>query len=322
MQLLSLYYFRELTVDLNITKTANRLFLSQQTLSSHILRMEKEYGVALFQRKPIFTLTAAGRYMLRFANRTLEEEKELKNIFSDVTHQECGTIRFGSNSVLANFAFPKIMPVFSQLYPKVRVQVTDDLSSHLEHQILNGQLDLALVSKTKANPFLEEDFNLSYQIYMCIKEDLLDKYYGSQKESLKKQAQHGVHIDDFPKLPLLLLTPPNVLGNNLLYCCQEAHFSPNIYMTTPYSGLTPLICTNTLAAVFLSHTCIASDGGGLSSDVNIFPLVHKNNTPVSQTMALIHRKNQYLPVYTKTFIKMLHKAFLALGKKQVTHLVK
>ncbi len=41
MDLTSLYYFTELAKDLHITRTANRLYISQQTLSNHILRLEE-----------------------------------------------------------------------------------------------------------------------------------------------------------------------------------------------------------------------------------------------------------------------------------------
>ena len=43
MDMLSLYYFSELAKDLHMTRTANRLFISQQTLSNHILRLEEHF---------------------------------------------------------------------------------------------------------------------------------------------------------------------------------------------------------------------------------------------------------------------------------------
>ena len=52
MDFVSLYYFSELAKDLNMTKTANRLYISQQTLSNHIQRLESYYGTPLFVRKP------------------------------------------------------------------------------------------------------------------------------------------------------------------------------------------------------------------------------------------------------------------------------
>ena len=47
MDIQSLYYFSELAKDLHITRTAKRLYLSQQTLSNHIQRLEEHYGLEL-----------------------------------------------------------------------------------------------------------------------------------------------------------------------------------------------------------------------------------------------------------------------------------
>ena len=45
MDTISLYYFTEAAKDLNFTQTANRLFLSQQSLSNHISRLENHFGI-------------------------------------------------------------------------------------------------------------------------------------------------------------------------------------------------------------------------------------------------------------------------------------
>ena len=68
MDITSLYYFSELAKDLHMTRTANRLFISQQTLSNHILRLEEYYGTQLFYRNPSLSLTSAGEFVLAFAS--------------------------------------------------------------------------------------------------------------------------------------------------------------------------------------------------------------------------------------------------------------
>lgn len=67
MDLISLHYFQELSKDLNMTKTAERLYISQQTLSNHIQRLEQYYNAPLFYRKPSLSLTCAGEFVLGFA---------------------------------------------------------------------------------------------------------------------------------------------------------------------------------------------------------------------------------------------------------------
>ena len=74
MDLISLYYFSELAKDLHMTRTANRLFISQQTLSNHIQRLEEYYGTKLFHRKPALSLTTAGEFVLSFADVVNKEQ--------------------------------------------------------------------------------------------------------------------------------------------------------------------------------------------------------------------------------------------------------
>ena len=102
MDLISLYYFSELAKDLHMTRTANRLFISQQTLSNHIKRLEDSLDVQLFQRKPTFQLTYAGEQVLSFANVVNSEYANLKDLLSDISQQERGVIRFGASYLRMN----------------------------------------------------------------------------------------------------------------------------------------------------------------------------------------------------------------------------
>ena len=60
MNIKSIEYFLRTVEEMNITKAADRLFISQQALSSHIRRLEDEYHVRLFERKPCLHLTPEG----------------------------------------------------------------------------------------------------------------------------------------------------------------------------------------------------------------------------------------------------------------------
>ena len=61
MNLRSLEYFLAAAEELNFTRAAERLFITQQALSSHISKLEEYYGVRLFDRGIPMTLTDAGR---------------------------------------------------------------------------------------------------------------------------------------------------------------------------------------------------------------------------------------------------------------------
>ena len=75
MDTTSLYYFIEAARDLNFTRTAGRLFLSQQNLSHHIAKLETLCGTKLFQRKPCLSLTYEGEVFLHYAKSALRPKK-------------------------------------------------------------------------------------------------------------------------------------------------------------------------------------------------------------------------------------------------------
>ena len=75
-----LEYFLTVAQELNITRAAERLYISQQALSQHISKLEGQYGVPLFVRKPQLDLSYAGKTLLPHAERLLHEEKLVESI--------------------------------------------------------------------------------------------------------------------------------------------------------------------------------------------------------------------------------------------------
>ena len=72
MNIKSLEYFLILAEELNFTKASERLYITQQSLSGCIKRLESEYGVELLQRKPVLRLTPAGEMMTFYARQILK----------------------------------------------------------------------------------------------------------------------------------------------------------------------------------------------------------------------------------------------------------
>ena len=293
MELISLYYFTELAKDLHMTRTAERLFISQQTLSNHIARLESYYGATLLYRKPRLMLTPAGEYVLSSANTILKEESNLKDILFDVEQQERGLLRFGASTLRMNTSLPRILPRFSERYPKMELRLTDTISSELIELILNGQLDLAVTVLKKDDPRLIETHLLEDQVYLCISDVLLKKHYGeAEAEALKQKSAHGASVTDFAKLPFCLLH--NRIGELIYECFAEAHVTPWPYITSTYTSISAAICFDGLAAAFIPRVCLADLRGTIPEDINIFPMIYKGK-PLTQQVYLIHMKDRYMP---------------------------
>lgn len=92
---LNLEYFLVAAEELNFTKAAKKLFISQQSLSNHISNMEKEFDVILFNRTTPLTLTYAGQALKAKARQMLELRDETYRELSDIKDFSVGQLTLG-----------------------------------------------------------------------------------------------------------------------------------------------------------------------------------------------------------------------------------
>ena len=81
---LNLEYFLVAAEELNFTRAARKLYISQQSLSNHISNLEKEFDVILFNRTSPLTLTYAGRALKTRARELLDLRDETYKEISDI----------------------------------------------------------------------------------------------------------------------------------------------------------------------------------------------------------------------------------------------
>lgn len=306
MDLISLYYFSELAKDLHMTRTANRLFISQQTLSNHIQRLEDYYGTKLFYRKPSLSLTTAGEFVLSFARVVNKEQVNLKDILSDIAHQERGVLRFGASNLRLNMCLPAILPQFSARYPHVDIRITDAVTKQLEPLVLNDSLDFAITLNGEDHPRLVSHQLMDDQVYLCVADTLLQSYYGVEAQILKEKAIRGAEVKDFAKLPFCVFN--NRAGRQINQCFEAANITPRAYITSTYTRIGTIACFQRLAACFISQMSLVSQGDKIPADLNIFPL-HYKGQPLTQRLSLIRMKDRYLSHYSKFFLDQLFQYF-------------
>lgn len=319
MDLTSLYYFRELSKDLNMTKTAARLYISQQTLSNHIHRLEQYYDTPLFYRKPSLSLTCAGEFVLAFAQVVEKEEVNLRDILSDIEHQERGTLRVGASAARGTQFLPRILPDFYAHYPQVELRFVDGLSQQLERMLSNGELDFAVVLSDEYRPDLVEHELCRDPIYLCVPENLLQQYYSPQQVlTLKKSAANGANIKDFSRVPFALMT--NRLGSRLQECFLREHVTLTVPFTGPSTSQILPLCAMGVTACCCSHLSLVEAGSQLGDQINIFPLLDQGE-PMVQRLSLLRHRQRYLTHFSKYFMDLLFQTAAQLEQVQISRTV-
>ncbi len=321
MELESLYYFAETARDLHITRTAQRLHLSQQTLSNHIMRLENYYGAKLFYRYPTLQLTSAGREVLKFARQVHQEETNLRAILVDTLQSDTGEITLSASSPRFNYYLPNVLEKFSALYPNVTIDLIDRTSDDSEMLVQKNQVDFAVTVDSDLRA-LRVNSRAAYDdpVYFCVSDKLLRRHYASDTESLKEKAfREGADLKDFSRLPFLIVSPLGRMGRRIAQCFSEAGYEPDVYLKAGYTTIMAPLCNAALAGCFTSHMNLARWHYGMNDDVNIFPLCLKGE-PVKLKIYVIYSRQRYLNHHCRYFIDLLEEQFSVIGGEKLARI--
>lgn len=146
MEWYPLQVFRTVAEERSFSRAAEKLFRTQPAVSLAIQRLEAELGERLIDRSgKEFVLTDAGRLVLDYARRFDNLQSEMDNALAELRDNAAGRLSIGANESTSIYLLPHIA-AYRRLYPRVRVQVRRSLSSVLPSQVVDGDLELAVIS--------------------------------------------------------------------------------------------------------------------------------------------------------------------------------
>ena len=130
----------------NFTRAAQRLHLTQSTVSQQVRRLEDTLGCKLLDRDQRRVIaTTEGERLLAYARRILALNEEARAVL--LNQQQGGVLRLG---VPEDFAAERMMPMLSRFgleHPGVRLEVTSGLGPELLRLFRRGEFDLLLVKQ-------------------------------------------------------------------------------------------------------------------------------------------------------------------------------
>ena len=119
-----LYYFAAVVDHGGFAAAERALGIPKSRLSRRISALESELGVRLLQRSTRrFAVTDVGTSVHRHAQSMLAEAQAAREVVDRLSAEPRGTVRVSLPVSMAQQQFPKLLPEFMALYPKVRVQL-------------------------------------------------------------------------------------------------------------------------------------------------------------------------------------------------------
>ena len=142
MNSLSLQYFLAAADHRSITRAAEALFVTQQNISNHIIKLEKEFGIILFDRKPELRLTYAGEQLYRYAKNLQQMEVSLQREMSDIAGDNHGAITIGIPQTRSSYMLSRILPEYHREFPHISLRVVIQNSNRLNDLVEQGDIDV------------------------------------------------------------------------------------------------------------------------------------------------------------------------------------
>lgn len=304
MNLKSIEYFLITAEEMNFTRAAERLYISQQALSSHIKRLEEEYSVQLFARKPALHLTLEGEQMVFYGKQILDSEKKMLAAFSDISTNCRGTLKVGMSRLRSSVFFSDMWKYYHPTHPNISVELVDGNSAYLDELLQAGKLDLYLGINIPNNPN-QQRIELTREVmYCCFSRELLARHYPKAWSQLIEDFQReGADFDRIADLPFGTVRQGNKIRDGL-----EAFFAhyrkPRLVFESDQQELVYQFAKNGEGAGLLSPVIFyqyREELKRLEGKLFIFPL--RGNMQES-TFSLVYRKDYPLTRYASDFVQV------------------
>lgn len=153
MEVRHLKLIKEVAEKGSLSKAKDTLFVSQSALSHQLKEVESQLGAQLFHRvNKKLVLTGAGKILLDSAEKILKEIENVELLVKKYAGGDKGNVRMATECYSCYHWLPSLMLGFNKEFPQVEIEISPEYSNEPINHILQGKLDLAVVSGNVSNP--------------------------------------------------------------------------------------------------------------------------------------------------------------------------
>ncbi|MFT3963637.1 LysR family transcriptional regulator [Propionivibrio sp.] len=276
----------------NITRTAERLFMTQPTLSKRLQMIESSLGARLvlrFSKGVVFT--PEGEYVAGQASRVLAQMDEIRKNLLRIGDGQSGTIKLGMTNAFARFTIPPLLMQYKQLHPDVEFDIATDISAGIIKMLADNQVHVGFVRGDMEGDFERELISTEQACLV---------------------SKNEISLEDLPKLPqITYLKDP--FARKLLDEWWSGHFSkpPLIGMHANHGDTCHEMIANGLGyGIFLSPNFVNHSRGLYRQ-----PLFYKDGRPLVRNSWMVWNKEFSDVPLVKGFLGHMRERLLGPAEK-------
>lgn len=290
------------------TRAAEKMFISQPSLSASVKRIEERIGAPIFDRStsPI-TLTDIGKEYVRCALDIEERERGFARYIEDTGELLAGQIRIGGTSFFSSFVLPRLISEFREQHEAIRFEIYEDSTKHLLEKLNTGDLDLVIDNafvtdgEILSEVYLTERLLLAVPRRIAVNEALSD--YAMTAEDIKSGSpdsldRAAVDLGAFAAESFILLHHENDTGRRAEELFRAAKITPKVIFRLDQQVTAYNMSASGMGISFVSDTLVRHIGA--SEDLIYYNLP----SPFSERSIYIYRKrNRYQPLCCRKFVE-------------------
>ena len=141
-----LQYFISVAEEGTVSAAAQALSISQSAVTDAIKDLETDLGVTLFERhRRGLAITHRGHQFYRHATRILASVSDARRSFGEAEAPVGGSLQLGVTSLVAGYVLSDLLARYRRANPNVNVSAIEDNGDYLEHLLIGGELDVAVM---------------------------------------------------------------------------------------------------------------------------------------------------------------------------------
>ncbi|WP_270838038.1 LysR family transcriptional regulator [Mitsuokella multacida] len=256
MEIRHFHYIRTIYETGSISRAAEKLYISQPSLSQLLKSVEKKVGAPLFDRgsQPLRPTTIGQKY-LETARRIMELDTEFHRYVEDELGCAQGNLVVGSSPFRSTYFLASFLPEFQEKYPGIRLQLAEHTSKRLEEAVLSGDADLIIATQpVDANAFSFAELYSEEMVLVLPAGHELSKQYHLPQDC--RGTLPLLPINLLKDTPFIQMHSEQKLHQQLLSLCEEAGFTPKIYLQTRSMETALTLAAAGLGATLLPMTLL------------------------------------------------------------------
>ena len=293
----------------NFTRAAEKLFISQPSLSVAIKKIEDEIGAPLFDRcGGRAELTEIGREYITAAEQIMSAENNFYRKINDIYSLETGSLTVGGSNFLCSSILPKIITRFSSLHPGIKVNLVEANSSILRKMMNEEQVDIMIESFDSIDGLYEGTPLTSEKIFLCVPAQLAINEKFKENRITLEDIRNGktktdtvppIKITEFRNENFVLLKNGNDMYDRAMKIFDRYNITPNVLFYVDQLNISYALAETGMGLCFVTDTLVKY--GEAQSGVLFYNV---DDTPSARTLYAVYKHGRYCSSAMKEFIKI------------------